>query len=90
MDELWRTLRVADRVRIVHIPQDFASAPDTYRLHPETEELYRHLVAQSAVLTVKEIDDWNVPWIDYTWVRPDGTEEFHSLGLNHDGLERAP
>ena len=90
MDDLWRSLRVGDRVRIVHMPQEFASAPDSYRLHDESRELYERLIAEAAVLTVTEIDDWDAPWIDYTWVRDDGTEEFHSLGLNHDGLERVP
>lgn len=89
MDDLWRTLRIGDRVRIAHMPQDFAGAPDTYRLHDETRELYEHLIAENAILTVTEIDDWDAPWIDYTWVR-NGIEEFHSLGLNHDGLERVP
>ena len=50
------------------MPQDFAGAPDTYRLHDETRELYEHLIAEQAVLTVTEIDDWDAPWIDYTWV----------------------
>ena len=89
MDDLWRSLGVGDRVRIAHMPQDFAGAPDTYRLHDETRELYEHLIAENAILTVTEIDDWDAPWIDYTWVR-NGIEEFHSLGLNHDGLERVP
>ena len=88
MDELWRTLRIGDRVRIAHTPLKFASAPEPYRLDPETEELYRHLATEAAVLTVTETDDWGVPWIDYLWVRSNGTEEHHSLGLNHDGLER--
>ena len=89
MDEFWRSLRIGDRVRLAHVPVEFTSAPDTYRLHGETLELYQHLVAESAILTVSEIDDWNVPWIDYTWVR-NGVEEFHSLGLNHDGLVAVP
>lgn len=90
MDDLWRNLRVGDRVRIVHVPLEFASAPETYCLHDETRELYERLIIKAAILIVTEIDDWDVPWIDYTWVRSDGVEEFHSLGLNHDGLERVP
>ncbi len=88
MDQLWRTLQIGDRVRIAHVPLEFSSAPESYRLDPETEELYLHLAKEAAVLTVTEIDDWGVPWIDYLWVRPTGTVEHHSLGLNHDGLER--
>ncbi|MFO0914793.1 MAG: hypothetical protein U0795_17675 [Pirellulales bacterium] len=88
MDELWRALRLGDRVRMVHMPNDFSVKTGGYLLHPETEEFYRHLIDESAVLTISKIDAWGVPWIDYTWVRIDGTEELHSLALNHDGLER--
>ena len=89
MDDLWRSLRIGDRVRIVSIPHCFAGASTTYHLDGETRELYEHLVAENAVLTVNEIDDWEVPWIDYSWVR-NGIEELHSLGLNHYELERVP
>jgi len=88
MDDFWRSLQPGDLVRIIHVPREFASAPDTYLLHDETRELYEHLVAESAILRITEIDDWGVPWIDYTWIRS-GVEEFHSLGLNHDGLASA-
>lgn len=68
------------------MPREFAESPGTYLLHNETRELYEHLIATAVVLSVTEIDGWGVPWIEYTWFH-NSIEEFHSLGLNHDGLE---
>lgn len=85
MPELWRDLRVGDCIRIACLPEKF-SRPG-YLLHEDTRQLYEHLIAERAVLTVARIDDWGMPWIEYVW-HTDAGEEHHSLMVNHDSLER--
>jgi len=85
MNEVWRSLKVGDRIRIAHMPTEFSQAD--YFLHEDTRSLYEHLIAEQAVLIVVKTDEWDVPWIDYVWLNG-GTEVHHSLAVNHGGLER--
>jgi hypothetical protein len=85
--EIWRELTVGDRVRIVTYPSDFYQPG--YYVHAETAEVYRHLIAEKAILTVHRIDEFGSPWVEYCWTIEDGETEWHSLMVNHTGLERA-
>jgi hypothetical protein len=83
---LWRTLCKNDRVRIVHLPNEF-SGPE-YTLHPDTSAAYRHVIDSREVLTVSHVDEDGYPWVDFTMIAGDGVTHYHSLMLNHDGIER--
>ena len=72
---------------MVAMPSEFRYPEYNVRDMPEdTRNLYEHLIAKRAVLTVYEIDEWGVPWIEYTW-EVDRQEQEHSLGIDHDGWE---
>ena len=86
MNGLWRDLRVGDKVSIACMPTEF-SQPGYY-LHGGTLRLYEHLVASRIVLKVSELDEWGLPWVEYTWSTEEGDEEYHFLAVNHNGLER--
>ena len=85
--ELWRTLRKNDRVRIVHLPNEF-SGPE-FTLHADTRAAYRHVIDSREVLTVSHLDEDGYPWVGFTMIAKDGVTEHHSLMLNHDGIELA-
>lgn len=61
--EPWRRLEVGDQIRIVRLPSDW-KRPGAW-VWPETLALYRHLIAEKAVLTVHEKDEWGQPWVSY-------------------------
>jgi hypothetical protein len=82
--ELWRRLRVDDRVRLVHMPTEF-SRP-RYQIHRDTLRAYRRLIERRWPLRVCKIDDWKLPWVQFQLRRKDGRIEYHSLAVNHDGL----
>lgn len=84
-DQLWRKLRHGDRVKIVHLPLEFST--QEYTLHDETQAAYRYLIDNEVVLCVTEIDDQGFPWVDFTMEATDGETEYHSLMLNHDGIQ---
>lgn len=83
--QLWRRLRLGDRVRLVHLPNEFSG--DDYTLLPDTLAAYRKLIANQEMLTVSKLDEGGYPWVEFTIVAEDGVTEFHSLMLNHDGIE---
>ncbi len=85
-ENLWRELRVGDHIRFVHMPTEFAG-PD-YFLHEETRSLYERLIASGELLTVTKVDDDGLPWIDCRNLADDGQPEFHTLAVNHSGLEK--
>lgn len=84
-DDLWRSLRPGDQVRLKEVPREFLE-PD-YFLCPDTLEVYEHLVATGAVLTIKSVDPEDaLPWTEYRWSRRGGPTEYHYLALNHGGI----
>ncbi len=77
-ESLWKSLTVGDQVRVVHFP--------TFRgtTHEETRLVYEQLVDRRVILIVDRIDEDEHPWVEYFDA---STEEYHSLMINHDGLE---
>ena len=63
MTEPWRSLRIGDRIRITHIPDEFLQPG--YMFHDDTRVLYEYLIARGENLTVDEFCDQNIPWISY-------------------------
>jgi hypothetical protein len=53
----WRDLRVGDRIVLLALPAAALAA--------ETQRIYQRLVAEQAVLTVCQIDDWGYPVVEY-------------------------
>jgi hypothetical protein len=82
--KLWKRLKVGDRVRIVHMPNEFSQAG--YFVHRHTLRAYRTLIARNRPLRVSEIDGWRMPWVRFQLRRKDGRIEYHSMLFNHDGL----
>ena len=82
--ELWRTLRVGDKVRITEIPAEFLTPG--YTIFPETMRAYKRLIARRRPLRIARIDEWGLPWVDFQFQLKDGRWEYHSLAINHDGL----
>jgi hypothetical protein len=85
-EDLWRTLQRGDRVRIVHYPCEFSE--HEYTMHEETRAAYRHLIETKKVLAVDRIDNDGYPWVEFEISDMNGDVEYHSLMLNHDGIER--
>lgn len=82
MSDLWRSLNVEDKVRVVAWPQELHRD----KLHNETCEFYEWLIATNAVLTIVRIDDCGLPWGKLRRI-VDGVEGWESVALNHGGLE---
>lgn len=74
----WRDLQVGDRVTLHSLPVGF--------LHPETRDIYRQVIQTQMELEVARLDANGLPWVDFEIVR-NGEVEWHSLLINHEGLE---
>jgi hypothetical protein len=83
---LWHDLKVGDRIQTVHLPFEFAE--HEYTLHDETRNAYQNLIESKAILAISKIDDDAYPWVDFEIVNEHGQVEYHSLMLNHDGIQR--
>jgi hypothetical protein len=84
--ELWRTLKVGDRVRLVEMPPEFLQPG--YRIFPETLRVYKKLVARGRPLRIWQIDEWGHPWIWCRFRRKNRRWEWHTLAVNHDGIAK--
>lgn len=82
---LWKELKAGDHIKIASWPNEFL---DSSTFHEETEEVYRHLIESQRVLKVDRLEANQFPWVEFVRV-VDGVEEYHSLLLNHGGIERA-
>ena len=81
--ELWRQLRVGDRVRLVEIPLNFLDWP---ALHLETKQAYRHLLARRKPVTVYQIDEYGLPWVQFRFRGKNGRMRYDYLAVNHGGI----
>lgn len=84
--ELWRSLRVGDRIRIAEFPPEFLRPG--YCLHRDTIAVYRKLVARRRPLRIGWIDEWKMPWVQCRFRRKDGRWQHHTLAVNHGGIVR--
>jgi hypothetical protein len=57
-------------------------------MHDETRAAYRHLIETKEVLTVSQLDEYGYPWVEFEITDTNGEIEYHSLMLNHDGIQR--
>ena len=71
MTELWRSLKIGDKVRLVACPQEMQSN----LLHRETLEFYLWLIDTKSVLAITEIDAWGLPYGEISG-NVDGVEQF--------------
>jgi hypothetical protein len=85
MRDLWRTLKVGDRVRVIFWPPELHED----RLHQETRELYRWLIDTKSVLAIVRIDELGLPE-GKVCRSVNGAQRFEFLLLNHGGLEVVP
>ena len=82
---LWRSLRVGDRIRITAWPPEL----DEDRLHAETIEFYKWLIETKSVLTIVKLEDWGpykAPWAEICRI-VNGIEWWESIAINHGGFE---
>jgi hypothetical protein len=84
--ELWRRLRVGERIRLTEIPPEFLQ--EGYTIHQETMRVYKKLLARKRPLRIWMIDEYGHPWIQCRFRRKNGTWEWHTLAFNHDGYVR--
>jgi hypothetical protein len=84
MAELWKQLRVGDRVRLTEVPPEFLQ--EGYHIHKDTMRVYKRLVARRRPLRVYEIDEYGHPWVECRFRRKNGKYEIHWLAFNHDGI----
>lgn len=82
MNELWRNLRIGDRVRVVSWPLGL----DQNLMSEELRDLYMWLIATQQTLTITKIDHIGLPWGEIIIVL-DGEEHVHQFALDHGGLE---
>ena len=85
-ENLWRDLQVGDRVQIVHYPCEFSE--HEYTMHDETRDAYQYLIESGLILEVNKLDNDSYPWVDFEIVNRHSQVEYHSLMLNHDGIQR--
>ena len=85
--ELWRTLKVGDRVRMVEIPSPSGTFRDWMTMHAETRRAYRYLLQRKHPLTICRIDEYGFPWVKFQFRGRRGRMEYHSMALNHGGLK---
>jgi hypothetical protein len=80
---LWRTLRVGDRLRLVEIPRDFLNWD---ALHLETKQAYEYLLKRRRPVTVYVIDEWGLPWVSFRLRDAEGHKRHESMAMNHGGI----
>jgi len=81
MNELWRELRIGDRVQVVSWPEELVRE----RLHRETIELYEWLLETGTYLIVEKFDHLGIPYGKV--LREDEIGQVHEYaGLNHSGI----
>jgi hypothetical protein len=83
--DLWTTLKVGDRVRMVEIPTPSGTFRDWF-LHAETRRAYRYLLKRRSPLVVWKLDEYGYPWVRFRFRGKAGRMEHHSMMLNHGGL----
>lgn len=86
--ELWKKLKPGDRVVVTRLPEECARSDSGYN---ETQFAYEWLIARRYVLTIdhlETVDGVAYPWTSDFVVETYGVKEWHSLLVNHDGLER--
>lgn len=82
MTELWRTLKVGDKVRVVSWPPELQQD----LLHEDTRTFYEWLIETQSVLRISEIDSFGLPYGDL-WKTVDGKRYYEKVIVNHGGLE---
>jgi hypothetical protein len=82
MTELWRTLRIGDRVRIIEWPDDLRES----EVHVETAAFYKWIIDTKAVLEIVRIDECGLPFGE---IERDvgGVTHWESVALNHEGID---
>jgi hypothetical protein len=83
--DLWRMLKVGDRVRMVELPTPSGTFRE-WPLHADTRRAYRYLLRRTTPLVVCEIDEYGCPWVQFRLRGRNGRMEHHSMMLNHGGL----
>jgi hypothetical protein len=81
--ELWRRLRVGDRIRLLRLPTDFF---DWRSLHRETKEAYRYLLNRRTPLRVFQIDEYGFPWVEFQFRDKSGKMRHDWMAMNHGGI----
>ena len=81
---LWKRLKIGDRVRLVDMPTEF-SRPDCF-VHRHTLRAYRRVIARGRPQRIFQIDAWGTPWISFRFKMKNGRWQHHWLVVNHDGL----
>jgi hypothetical protein len=61
--ELWRTSKVGDKIRLVEMSPEFLRPG--YGIHPETLRAYRKLLARGRSLRVCKIDAWGLSYVHF-------------------------
>jgi len=84
--ELWRELKVGDRVRLTEFPPEYLR--EGCYIHPDMIRLYKKLLSRRRSLRVARIDEYGEPWIDCKFRRRNGDWEWHTLAISHTGIVR--
>jgi hypothetical protein len=78
--ELWRRLRVGDRIRFV----DLGSLKWNI-LHRETKQAYKYLRKRRRPVTVYKVDEDGLPWVHFRFRDKRGLGR-HYMAMNHGGI----
>ncbi len=81
--DLWRSLRVGDRIRLVEIPLDFL---DWKSLQLETKQAYKYLLKRRGPVTVYEIDECGMPWVKFQFRGRNGRVRHDYMAMTHGGI----
>jgi hypothetical protein len=75
---LWRRLRLGDRIRVVRFPE--------FTMHADTKQAYQYLVGRQRPVTVSNVDEDGMPWIRFRTRDEDGRVSHHGMLINHGGI----
>jgi hypothetical protein len=78
------TLQIGDRIRILRVPgSDLHQRANEIASGTEmagwTAGSIERIIAQTPIVQISQIDEYGCVWNETTIIRPDGTEESHSL-----------
>jgi hypothetical protein len=79
--ELWRRLRVGDRIRLVDL-----DSLNWHTLHLETKQAYKYLLNRRRPVTVYKVDEDGLPWVHFRFRGSNGSLRYDSMAMNHGGM----
>ena len=79
--ELWRRLKVGDRIRLVDL-----DSLKWNTLHLETKQAYKYLLNRRRPVVVYKVDEDGLPWVSFRSRGKNGRRRHDHMAMNHGGI----